>query len=485
MSDRVAKKPATRDEFITLLKEAMKKEMEARSALGKKPTRPTVSGTAKILNIHRDTLYGWLREFNVDFDEVCEDVLPKFVSEEVEVPRKYTYLIGEALVGEGNEVAHIDLLIGDKDGPVGEAFAQGLSNLSAGHTPLLAVIRPNLPPKPHTLLVPKVTVKNLEDANRIFGPAQAAVAKAVADAVEEGIIPKDKVDDWVIVCSVFMHPQASDYRKIYHFNYGATKLALKRAMAKYPPLEKLFYDKDRAKHPIMGFRVPRLWRPPYLQISLDIPDFEKTKKIITQIPRSDRIILEAGTPLIKKYGTKVISDLREVAKDIFFIADLKTLDVGKVEVDVAYEETADGVIAAGLAPKETLDSFIYEAKRLGIYAMVDMLNVEDPIKKLKTLKDFPDVIIIHRGIDQETGKTIGLELIQELRRTFADKKFLIAVAGGIVPETAKEALEKGADIIIVGRYITQSKDIERSVREFLELTPEMREDIDLLRVHVE
>jgi len=485
MSEVNLKKPKTREEFVRMLTDAVRKEVEARSLLSGKPAKPTVSGTAKILGVHRDTLYSWLREFNVDFDEVAGGVSAVEVSGVRQPPRGYTYLIGEALVGEGNEVAHIDLLIGDKDGPVGEAFANGLAHLSMGHTPLLAVIRPNLPPKPHTLLVPKVTVRNLEDANKVFGPAQAAVAKAIADAVEEGIIPKDKVDDWVVVCSVFVHPKASDYRKIYHYNYSATKLALKRAMAKYPSLEKVFYDKDRAKHPILGYRVPRLWRPPYLQISLDIPDLERTKKIIMQIPRSDRIILEAGTPLIKRYGTKVISELREVAKDIFFMADLKTLDVGKVEVDIAYEETADGVIAAGLAPTETLDAFIYEAKRLGIYAAVDMLNVEDPIKKLKSLRDFPDVVIIHRGIDEETGRTIGLELIQELRQTFKDKKFLIAVAGGIIPETAKEALEKGADIIVVGRYVTQSKDIERAVREFLELTPEMREDIDVYRVHVE
>ncbi|MDH7563299.1 MAG: bifunctional 5,6,7,8-tetrahydromethanopterin hydro-lyase/3-hexulose-6-phosphate synthase [Candidatus Bathyarchaeota archaeon] len=402
-----------------------------------------------------------------------------------EASEKPAYLIGEALIGEGNEVAHIDLLIGDKDGPVGEAFAAGMSNLSFGHTPLLAVIRPNLPPKPHTLLVPKVTVKNLEAAGKIFGPAQAAVAKAVADSVEDGVIPKEKVDDWVIVCSVFIHPQATDYRKIYHYNYSATRLAIKRAMANYPSLEKVFYDKDRAKHPIMGFKVPRLWRPPYLQISLDIPDLERTKKIITQIPKSDRIILEVGTPLIKRYGAKVISDLREVVKDVFFVADLKTLDVGKVEVDLAYEETADAVVASGLAPAETLDAFVHEGKRLGIYAWIDMLNVEDPIRKLKSLKEFPDVVILHRGIDQETGREHGLEAIKEIRQTFKDKRFLIAVAGGIVPETAKEALAKGADIIIVGRYVTQSRDIEHAVRDFLEATPEMREDIDLFRVHVE
>lgn len=485
MSEKNVKKPESRDELIKRLTEAAKKEIEARSILTGRIAKPTISGTAKILGVHRDTLYSWLKEFNVDFKEIAENVILTITPDSVGRVEKPTYLIGEALVGDGAEVAHVDILIGDKNGPVGEAFAHGLSSLSMGHTPLLAVIRPNLPPKPHTLLVPKVTVKSLEDANKIFGPVQAAVAKAVADAVEEGIIPRDKIDDWVIICSAFVHPEAKDYRKLYHYNYGATKLAIRRALSGYPSLEKVFYEKDRATHPIMGFKVPRLWRPPYLQISLDIPDLEKTKKVIAQIPRSDRIILEAGTPLIKRYGTKVISDLREVAKDIFIIADLKTLDVGKVEVDIAYEETADGVIAAGLAPKETLDAFIYEARRLGIYAAIDMLNVENPIDKLKSLKELPDIVIIHRGIDQETGKTIGLELIQELKKTFEGKKFLVAVAGGIIPETAKEALEKGADIIIVGRYITQSKDVERAVREFLELTPEMREDIDLYRVHVE
>src|SRR4030043_243484 len=375
--------------------------------------------------------------------------------------------------------------MGDKNGPVGKAFATGLTSLSAGHTPLLAVIRPNLPPKPHTLIVPKVTVKNMEDTGKIFGPAQAAVAKAVADSVEEEIIPRDKVDDWVIVCSVFIHPQASDFRKIYQYNYGATKLALQRALSKYPSVEKMIYDKDRAKHPIMGFIVPRLWRPPYLQISLDAPTLEGSKKVLAQLTGSDRIIIEAGTPLIKRYGTRVINDLRQTAKDAFIIADLKTLDVGKVEVDIAYEDTADAVVAAGLAPPETLDAFVHEAKRLGIYGIVDMLNVENAVEKLKSMKEFPDVVILHRGIDQETGRTCGLERIQILRQTFSDKRFLIAVAGGIVPETAKEALELGAAIIIVGRYVTQSRDLERAVRDFLELTPKMREDIDLFRVHTE
>ncbi len=477
LSESVGKKPETREEFVRLLKTAMKREMEI-----EKKRRPTIKGTAKIMKIHRDTLYAWMKEFNVKFRDTYKEVT---IGRVLEKPEKYTYLIGEALMGEGNEVAHVDLLIGDKTGPVGEAFANGLSTLSVGHTPLLAVIRPNLPPKPHTLLVPKVTVKNLDQAGKIFGPAQAAVAKAVADAVEEGIVPKEKVEDWVIVCSVFVHPQAKDYRRIYHYNYGATKLALTRALAKYPSLDKILYDKDRARHPIMGFRVPRLWRPPYLQIAFDIPSLERTKEIISLLPESDRILLEVGTPLLKKYGVKVIRDLREMVRDKFMIADLKTLDVGKVEVDLAFGETADGVVVAGLAAKEVLNGFIYEAKRLGIYAIVDMMEVEDPIRKLRLLKHFPDIVILHRAIDVEKVGTHRLEFIQELRKAFPQQKFLIAVAGGIIPETARDALSLGADIIIAGRYITQSKDAKRSVREFLECTREMREDVDLYRVHVE
>jgi bifunctional enzyme Fae/Hps len=480
MSGIDAKKPETREELIKTLTEAAKKETSSKS----KPTKPTISGTAKALNIHRDTLYTWMKEFNVGFKEILDQIAAT-TSDDVTEDSGSTYLIGESLLGEGNEVAHIDLLIGDKNGPVGQAFATGLTSLSAGHTPLLAVIRPNLPPKPHTLIVPKVTVKNMEDTGKIFGPAQAAVAKAIADSVEEGVIPADKVDDWVIICSVFIHPKAADFRRIYQYNYGATKMALQRALKKYPSLEKINYDKDRAKHPIMGFKVPRLWRPPYLQISLDNPDLEKAKKIIAQLPGSDRLIIEVGTPLIKRYGTRVISELRQVARDSFMVADLKTLDVGKVEADIAYEDTADAVVAAGLAPPETLDAFVHEAKRLGIYAVIDMLNVEDVLGKLKSLKEFPDVVILHRGIDQETGRSSGLERIQIIRENFSNKKFLIAVAGGIVPETAKEALEKGADILIVGRYVTQSKDVEHAVRDFLELTPSMREDVDLFRVHVE
>ena len=158
--------------------------------------------------------------------------------------------IGEALVGEGNEIAHIDLLIGSKDGPVGHAFANALARQSKGHSNLLAVLAPNLAVKPATVLITKVSIQGAKQAVQMFGPAQAAVAKAVADQVEAGIIPKNKAEDLVIVCGVFIHWEAKDDKKIFEYNYEATKLAIKRAVNMEPKLDEILAKKDTAKHPI-------------------------------------------------------------------------------------------------------------------------------------------------------------------------------------------------------------------------------------------
>ncbi|MEX0703893.1 MAG: formaldehyde-activating enzyme [Planctomycetales bacterium] len=157
--------------------------------------------------------------------------------------------IGEALVGEGNEVAHIDLLIGDKEGPVGVAFANALANQSAGHSNLLAVLTPNLITKPATVIVTKVTIKGAKQAVQMFGPAQAAVANAVADCVETGVISKDQCDKLVIVCGVFIHWEAADDKKIYQYNYEATKLSIERAMKDEPSGSEVLAKKKDARHP--------------------------------------------------------------------------------------------------------------------------------------------------------------------------------------------------------------------------------------------
>lgn len=163
------------------------------------------------------------------------------------------YLTGEALVGEGNEVAHIDLLIGEKEGPVGTAFAIALSTPTRGHTPLMSVLAPNLLSKPATVMIPKVDMLKLAQSVLMFGPAQAAVGRAVVESVEEKIIPENMCEDICIICGVFIHPAAKDEKKIYQFNYEATKIAIKRALAKEPSVKETIEKKDKVKHPFKGF----------------------------------------------------------------------------------------------------------------------------------------------------------------------------------------------------------------------------------------
>ena len=161
--------------------------------------------------------------------------------------------IGESLVGEGNEVAHIDLIIGSKEGAAGIAFANALARQSEGHSNLLAVLEPNLVVKPATVMITKVTIKGAKQAVQMFGPAQAAVAQAVADSVAEGVIPKDKCEEYVITCGVFIHWEAADDKKIYDYNYQATKESIANAMAGKPSVDEMLSKKDNANHPFRGF----------------------------------------------------------------------------------------------------------------------------------------------------------------------------------------------------------------------------------------
>ena len=158
------------------------------------------------------------------------------------------FFLGESLVGDGNEVAHIDLIIGSKSGPAGTAFCNALTNNKDGFTTLTAVVTPNLPAKPDTIMFNKVTIKGAKQAVQMFGPAQAAVARAVVDCVVEGVLPKAEAENWVIVCGVFIAPSANDNKKIYKNNYEAVKLAIKNAMKQTPTIDEIIAKKD-TKHP--------------------------------------------------------------------------------------------------------------------------------------------------------------------------------------------------------------------------------------------
>jgi 5,6,7,8-tetrahydromethanopterin hydro-lyase len=157
--------------------------------------------------------------------------------------------VGESLIGEGNEVAHIDLIIGPRGSPAEDTFCRTLTSQREGVNGLLALVAPNLPCKPNTVMFNKVTIKGAKQAVQMFGPAQHAVATAVMDCVKDGTIPAAEADDLFICVGVFIHWQAEDDKKIQQFNYEATKQALKRAVAGEPTAHQALEQYEKASHP--------------------------------------------------------------------------------------------------------------------------------------------------------------------------------------------------------------------------------------------
>ncbi|HEX5326636.1 MAG TPA: formaldehyde-activating enzyme [Acetobacteraceae bacterium] len=157
--------------------------------------------------------------------------------------------VGESLIGDGNEVAHIDLIMGPRGSAAEAAFCNALTNNKDGFTALLALVAPNLPAKPNTIMYNKVTIKGAKQAVQMFGPAQHAVGKAVADSVAEGVIPQNEADDLFICVGVFIHWDAADDKKIQDFNYRATKEAIARAVRGEPSAAEVVRQRDTAKHP--------------------------------------------------------------------------------------------------------------------------------------------------------------------------------------------------------------------------------------------
>ena len=160
--------------------------------------------------------------------------------------------VGESLVGDGNEVAHIDLILGPRGSAAEAAFANALVNNKDGFTSLLAVVAPNLLTKPATVMFNKVTIKGAKQAVQMFGPAQRGVAMAVADSVAEGIIPQDQADDLFVCVGVFIHWLADDDKKIQDYNYRATKEAIQRAVAGTPTAAEVVEKRGTATHPFQA-----------------------------------------------------------------------------------------------------------------------------------------------------------------------------------------------------------------------------------------
>jgi 4-hydroxy-tetrahydrodipicolinate synthase len=157
--------------------------------------------------------------------------------------------VGESLVGNRVELAHIDLLIGKKDGPVGNAYAQALTNPEEGREGLQVILEPNMQVKPPTIMIPTIRPTSLRHASLTYGPAQAAIAKAVMQCIDDGIIPKEITDEIVLIVNVFVHPSASARKRVFINNYKATRNAIRKAMEGLPTVDDGIENTESARHP--------------------------------------------------------------------------------------------------------------------------------------------------------------------------------------------------------------------------------------------
>jgi 5,6,7,8-tetrahydromethanopterin hydro-lyase len=158
-------------------------------------------------------------------------------------------LIGESFVGEGVDAAHVNTVLGDRDGPVGIAWATALASPSTGHTPFVAVLRPGLPTKPLTLFVNKAAVAGTEHSNLTWGAAQAGVAAGVADAVRAGFVSTEDADRLLLIAAVWVNPAAKDADKVFANNRAATTQALRAASAGLPDVADVLGAADRPANP--------------------------------------------------------------------------------------------------------------------------------------------------------------------------------------------------------------------------------------------
>ncbi len=193
----------------------------------------------------------------------------------------------------------------------------------------------------------------------------------------------------------------------------------------------------------------------YLQIALNSSLIEASQ-IISKLPPSDRIILEAGTPLIKQYGIEAIRFIKDLRPASYIVADLKTMDRGETEANLAKMGGASGAIALGSAPIETINTFIESCKINGIDSMIDMMNIDQPVKVLRQLKKLPDVVVLHRGVDEENfnrDKPIPFIQINKVRASY---DVMISIAGGDTIREVQRAIFNDANIVIVWKEFYQA-----------------------------
>ena len=207
---------------------------------------------------------------------------------------------------------------------------------------------------------------------------------------------------------------------------------------------------------------PKLGKEPILQVALDFMELKRALTIAKEAIMGGADWLEAGTPLIKSEGMNAVRELRKAFKDRIIVADLKTMDTGRLEAEMAFKAGANIAIVLGVSDDSTIKEAIEAARNYGGFIMVDIINVNDPVKRSIELEKLGvDIICVHIGIDQQMRGMDPLKLLEEIREKVS---IPLAIAGGITSETAGIAVEKGADIVIVGGAITKSENAAEAAK---------------------
>lgn len=184
----------------------------------------------------------------------------------------------------------------------------------------------------------------------------------------------------------------------------------------------------------------------YIQIAFNHTRLD-VMRILPQIPYDPRIIIEAGTPYIKREGMAGVSLIRRYWRGLV-VADLKTTDGAYEEVNFAYRAGVDAITAAGNAPSETLDFFNETCAQFGVYSMIDMLGEPNPLRKLLPLKHKPNIVVIHKGRDEEANPR-SIIRYKDINKVHSKYDVLISVAGGLTQNSVRKAYFNGADIAIL------------------------------------
>ncbi len=196
--------------------------------------------------------FGLLKKKEIKFEIADKEITSRFYSVGItpEIIKDFVLKVGESLVGQRSELAHIDLLIGTKDGPVGTAYARALTHPAKGREGLQVILEPNMQVKPSTIMIPTVKIRDLRQSSLVYGSAQSAIAKAVMKCVEDGIIPLEIVDDIAIIVNVFVHPSSTSRKRIFINNFKATRNAIRKAMEGVPTAEQGIENAENARHPL-------------------------------------------------------------------------------------------------------------------------------------------------------------------------------------------------------------------------------------------